>query len=177
MQFTIVFVIGFVAVIIFAVYQAIGAHAQKLDQQARDAGSAIDTCLWDINFSIDKIVKIIEVAGKTINDEEILKTVDIGLGMNASRQTLCYVMISKRLKAITAFIDEDGDLKNNAEIEGLFKKIEGFKKEMLAYSLKYNKRAASLNSYIEKPFISFISERKRVSARNMFTMVREDGVN
>ena len=159
--FVTIFIVGLGFIYISSVNKV-----NKADLSARDAGSDIDTCLWDMTHNLGVIVKALKEKGiepEMPEDQSVLLTI----GMNSTSQQLVVKNAEERMSIVKPAAIEAG-ISEEENIKKAFEKFENARTELVGASLKYNKKVAEFNGVISHFPASFIASHKNKSPKMIF---------
>lgn len=163
--------IVYICIVIFILglgYLYIGSvhKINKADMAAKDAGSDIDTCLWDMNHNLGVVLKALQEKGIEPELPED-KSGLLALGMNPALQQLVAQNAEERMKVVRPAAEEAG-LAEDEAVAKAFSKFDNAKTELMAAGMKYNKMVGKFNSVISRFPASFIADRKNKSSKSIF---------
>ncbi len=144
-------------------------HLSKLDGEARGLAGELDTLIWDRNHVYEQIISILEEKEIPL-DEKLTKKISLGLGMPVTMQMAHYTDLHNRWKSVEAILKEHPELENDEKLQGLIKRFESTRIDIIGTSKKYNRAATTFNAYIEKPFPGFMAARKTKGQRSHFSV-------
>lgn len=138
----------------------------KADMAARDAGSDIDTCLWDMTHNLGLIVKALKEKGiepEMPEDQSILLTI----GMTSASQQLVVKNAEERMAIVRPEAEEAGILEDESMAKAL-QKYENARNELVGAGLKYNRMVSQFNAVISHFPASAIASHKNKSPKLIF---------
>ena len=164
---TFVYVISTIFVIaVGAFYMNSVTKVNKQDLKAKDAGSVIDTCLWDMNHGLKQIVQKLEEVGSA-PELDNSKAALFGIGMTPDIQMILLKDVEARKEKVYEAL-LSSPLKDSEEIKKLQVKIDMAKNELIAAGLDYNRKVGIFNSTISHFPASFIARRRSKRPKNLF---------
>ena len=138
----------------------------KADIAAKDAGSDIDTCLWDLNHNVSVVYKALQEKGVELELPEDQSSL-LGLGMTPTVQQLVAKNAEERMNIVRPEA-EKAALAEDEAVAKAFTKFDNARNELIAAGLKYNKLAGRFNSVISGFPASMIADHKHKSAKQIF---------
>ncbi len=156
-----IFIIGLGVIYISSVNKV-----NKADLTARDAGSDIDTCLWDMTHNLGIIVKALKEKGiepEMPQDQSVLLTI----GMTSASQQIVVKNAEERMSIVKPAAEEAG-ITEDETIAKAFEKYEKARIELIGAGAKYNKTVAQFNSTISHFPASLIASHKSKSPKMIF---------
>lgn len=163
--------IVYIAVVIFVLglgYLYINAvhKINKADMAAKDAGSDIDTCLWDMNHNVSVILKALQEKGVELSLPDDQSGM-LGLGMTPTVQQLMVKNAQERMDIVKPAAEEAGIAGDEAVAKAIAK-FDNAKNELVAAGLNYNRMAGKYNSVISHFPASFVADRKNKGSKQIF---------
>lgn len=138
----------------------------KADLAARDAGSDIDTCLWDMTHNLGIIVKALKEKGiepEMPEDQSVLLTI----GMTSASQQLVVKNAEERMQIVRPAAEEAG-ITGEEDVSKALTKYDNAKNELVGAGLKYNKMVSQFNSTISHFPASLIASHKSKGPKMIF---------
>ncbi|MBO6164859.1 MAG: hypothetical protein J6O17_00615 [Eubacterium sp.] len=138
----------------------------KADIAARDAGSDIDTCLWDMTHNLGIVVKALKEMGiepEMPQDQSVLLTI----GMTSASQQLVAKNAEERMSIVKPAAEEAG-ITEKEDIAKALQKYENARIELIGAGTKYNAMVAKFNATISHFPASFIASHKSKSPKMIF---------
>ena len=154
-------------IVIGIIYIIIISKISELDTKARDSGSNIDSCIWEISHFLNLISELLKKHSTEVPDE-LLVTPVLALGMSAGVQFTTYIDLMKKKEGLLKLLSENKEADATEEAANYRSRLKGAEDEIVGASLKYNKRANQLNTFIDRPIISFLAQRKGYTTRGNF---------
>jgi len=154
-------------IVVGILYIVIISKISELDTKARDAGSNIDSSIWEISHFLNLIAELLKKHG-TIVPDELNVTPVLALGMSAGVQFTTYIDLMSKKESLLKLLEENAAASASEEAATYRKRLADAETDIVGYSLKYNKRANELNAFLDKPIISWFGQRKGYTTRGNF---------
>ena len=173
---TVVYIIVTIFVIALGyVYISSVNKVNKADIAARDAGSDIDTCIWDMNHNLGIVLKALKEKG---NEPELPEDQSglLSIGMNTTVQQMVIKNVEQRMNIVRKAAEEAG-ITGDEDVSKALGKYDNARNELEGAGLKYNKMVGRYNAVISHFPASAIASRKRKGSKMIFVYQPENFSN
>ena len=138
----------------------------KADMAAKDAGSDIDTCLWDMNHNLGIVQGALTEKGVSLELPED-QSGALSVGMTSMIQQMVVKNVEERMKIVRKAAEENGITEEEA-VKTALTKYDNARNELVGAGMKYNKMVARYNNTITKFPASIVASRKSKGAKMIF---------
>ncbi len=148
------------------IYISSVSKINKADMAAKDAGSDIDTCLWDMNHNLGIILGALKEKGVSpeLPDDQ---SGALSVGMSSTIQQLVVKNVEERMKIVRKAAEENGITEDEA-VKKALTKYDNARNELVGAGMKYNKMVSRYNNTISSFPASIVASRKSKGAKTIF---------
>ena len=167
----IIFVVVIAAIFVFFTYSLNKLNALYI--KARNKGSDLNTSLWDRCAQFNKLLDALEKKNISSNLERVDLTA-LGLGMSATLMMTYAMDLDNKDKELRTLLKDHEDLKKDDEFFTPYDKFNRARREMITYSLEYNKAVNAYSNYTSGFPGGFLVNFKKFAPMSAFTYVFVD---
>ena len=164
---TIVYIFCVILIILMGyIYINAVNKVNKADMATRNAGSDIDTCLWDMTHNLGIIIKALKEIGiepELPPDQSILLTV----GTSVASQQQVILNTEERMAVVRPELENAG-LTELDPYKVALQKYDNARTEIVSAGMKYNNSVGKYNATIAHFPANFIASRKSKGPKMIF---------